>query len=128
MKAPARALLVKADRATRAAERLMQDDGDLDFAAGRASYAMYYAAQAGLHETGRTFSKHSRVHGAFGELFAKSGTLDPRFHRYLLDAFAKRLDADYGIQITLRGDEVRILIEQAVEFVAAIRGYLAREG
>ncbi len=53
-------LLEKARRAIQAAETLLQH-GDADFAAGRAYYAMFYAAEALLNEKGF----HSRKHGTF---------------------------------------------------------------
>ena len=36
------------------------------FAASRAYYAMFYAAEALLQSRGLAFSKHSAVHAAFG--------------------------------------------------------------
>ena len=78
--------LNKAARAIRAAETLLRE-GDADFAAGRAYYAMFYAAEALLFERGLQSRKHGAVHGAFGEHLVRPGTLDARFHRWLLDAF-----------------------------------------
>jgi uncharacterized protein (UPF0332 family) len=124
MKPQTKALLAKAERALRAAGRLM-DDGDVDFAAGRAYYGMFYAAEALLFERGLTFSKHAGVHAAFGEHFAKPAVLAPKFHRYLLDAFAKRLQGDYGFQASLTHDDVEQLIRQAEEFLQAAQGFLA---
>ncbi len=51
MKSESRLLLNKAERAIRAAEALVQAD-ESDFAAGRAYYAMLYAAEALLFERG----------------------------------------------------------------------------
>jgi uncharacterized protein (UPF0332 family) len=90
-----RKLLEKAVDAIEAAEILV-DNGKSDVAAGRAYYAMFYVAEALLSEKGLTFSKHSGVHAAFGETFAKTKEMDPKFHRWLLDAFDKRLAGDYG--------------------------------
>jgi uncharacterized protein (UPF0332 family) len=73
-------LLDKASRAIRAAAALLRD-GDVDFAAARAYYAMLYAAEALLNERNVRFRKHGGVHGAFGEHFVKSGLFDPKFHR-----------------------------------------------
>lgn len=85
MKATSEKLLEKAVRAIRAAEILLRE-GDLDSAAGRSYYAMFYVAEALLFEKGLQFRKHSGVHSAFGEHFAKSGLLDSKFHRWLLNA------------------------------------------
>lgn len=43
---------------------------------------------------GLRFRKHGSVHGAFGREFVKTGLLDAKYHRWLLDAFDKRLQAD----------------------------------
>jgi uncharacterized protein (UPF0332 family) len=125
MKAQSESLLRKADRALRVARRL-RNDGDLDFAAGRAYYAMFYTAEALLFERGLSFSKHAGVHAAFGEHLAKPGVLDPKFHRYLLDAFAVRLQADYGFDATPTADQVDSLIVQAEEFLHAAQDLLGR--
>ncbi len=127
MRPESQALLTKAERALRVAERLLKD-GDLDFAAGRAYYAMFYAAEALLFEDGLTFSKHSGVHAAFGEHFAKVGRLDAKFHRYLLDAFAKRLQADYGLETALTSAEVEKLVAHGHEFLNAAQAFLTHAG
>ena len=116
-------LLDKAERAIRAAETLL-DQSDADFAAGRAYYAMFYVAEALLNERGLGFSKHSAVHAAFGEQFAKTGQLDPKFHRWLLDAFDKRLEGDYGTDIKLLAQDVMAMITQAREFLQQARVHL----
>lgn len=123
MKAQCRALPVKAERAIDAARRLKRD-GDVDFAAGRAYYAMFYVSEALLFDRGLTFRKHAGVHSAFGEHFAKPGTLDPRFHRYLLDAFDKRLQADYGFEAVLDAEDIDAMIAHAEEFLAAARALM----
>lgn len=70
-----RKLLEKASRAIRAAETLLRE-GDSDFAAGRAYYAMFYTASALLVARGLRFRKHSGVHAAYGAEFAKTAELD----------------------------------------------------
>jgi len=57
------------------------DAGDLEFAAGRAYYAMFHVAQALLREKGFHYRKHAGVHAAYGEHFAKTGVLDRKYHR-----------------------------------------------
>lgn len=116
-------LLNKADRAIHAAERLL-GEGDLDFAASRAYYAMFYATEALFSEKGLRFRKHGGVHAAFGEHFIKSGLFDQKYHQWLLDAFDKRLQSDYGVEIIITSEEVTRTIEQARSFVQQSRGYL----
>ena len=120
MKEESRKRLEKASRAVRAAESLLAA-GDAEFAAGRAYYAMFYVAEALLNEKGLRFRKHGGVQAAFGKHFAKTGELDPKFHRWLLDAFDERIQGDYGIETSVTDDEVRRLIDRAVEFLEQAR-------
>ena len=124
MKETSEKLLEKASRAVRAAEILLQE-GDLDSAAGRTYYAMFYVAEALLFEKGLQFRKHSGVHSAFGEHFAKAGLLDSKFHRWLLNASDKRIQADYGVDAVLSGDDVEVVLVQAREFLGEARRLLS---
>ncbi len=125
MKEASARFLDKPARAVRAAERLL-DGGDVEFAAGRAYYAMFYVAQALLHQKGLRFRKHGGVHGAFGEHFVKTGDLDPKYHRWLLEAFGKRITGDYGVESFIGSDEVSEMIRQAREFLEEGRRSLGR--
>jgi uncharacterized protein (UPF0332 family) len=116
-------LLDKASRAIHAATTLLRE-GDADFAAGRAYYAMFYTAEALLNEKNLRFRKHASVHGAFGKHFASTDELDRKFHRWLLDAFDKRLQGDYGVDGVISADVVAQMIEQAREFLDTAKRYL----
>ena len=52
------ALLEKAKRSQKAAAKLLRD-GDIDFAASRAYYSLFYIASALLLSRGLSFSSHS---------------------------------------------------------------------
>jgi uncharacterized protein (UPF0332 family) len=123
MKPESEKLLVKAGRALHAAELLLSD-GAADFAAGRAYYAMFYAAEAALADTEQQFRKHSGVHAAFGEHLARTGLLDPKFHRWLLNAFDKRILGDYSYEMDVDDAAAREMIGQAREFVSAVETFL----
>jgi uncharacterized protein (UPF0332 family) len=127
VKAEATSLLEKAARAIQAAEALLAR-GDADFAVGRSYYAMFYTATALLLEEGVSASKHSTVHALFGERFAKTGRLDRKFHRWLLDAFDKRLESDYGFGAMVAPSQAAMLIEQARGFLGEARRFLGLEG
>ena len=120
MKESTRRFLEKSDRAIASASRLL-DDGDAEFAVGRAYYAMFYAAEALLDHHGLHFRKHAGVHSALGEHFAKTGKLELRFHRWLIAAFNKRIIGDYGVEADITSDEVRIMVAQAKEFLLEAR-------
>lgn len=126
MKEEARKFLDKASRTLQAAELLLRE-GDAESAAGRCYYAMLHAAQALLRERDLRYRKHSAVHSAFGEHFAKPAHLDPKFHRWLLDAFDERLRGDYDIDISFDIAAVRKRIEQAREFIQVVGETLTRK-
>jgi len=58
-------MIRKADKSLAGAHVLLEE-GFYGFAASRAYYAMFYAAEALLQSRGLAFSKHSAVHAAFG--------------------------------------------------------------
>jgi uncharacterized protein (UPF0332 family) len=117
----------KAARALASAD-LLARDGDHETAVARAYYAMFYAASALLHEKGLRFRKHGGVHGAFGEHFVKTGLLDAKYHRWLLEAFNRRIAADYDAEPILMEPDARVAIPQAREFVDAARQYIEEHG
>ena len=118
------ALLQKA-RDSRQAAALLAGASFREFAAARTYYAMFYAAQALLLERGLSFSSHSAVIAAFGREFAKTGTLDPQLHRYLLDAQDLRNVGDYGIERPISAAQVAEIFARADEFITATEQFLA---
>lgn len=120
-----RRLLDKAGRALRAAETLLRA-GDAEYAAGRAYYAMLHTAQALLRHKDLRYRKHGGVHAAFGEHFAKPGVLDPKYHRWLLDAFDARLRGDYDLDAVFDEESVAATVQQAREFLETARRYLEK--
>ncbi len=123
MKKESGKLIQKAERALRAAEILI-GAGDAEFAAGRAYYAMLHAAQALLREKDLRYRKHAGVHSSYGKYFAKTGVLDPKYHRWLLTAFNTRLEGDYDFDAGIDFETVDTIIEQAREFRQAARQWL----
>lgn len=110
-------LIEKAKRSLQAAQLLLAN-GSPEFAASRAYYAMFYLASAFLLGKGLKFTKHGSLIAAFGQHFAKSGEVDAKFHRYLVDAQDDRLIGDYTAKSVLSETEVATMISQAEEFVA----------
>ncbi len=125
MKSRTARLLVKGERALASARALAQV-GDSEGAVSRAYYAMFHAAVALCHEHGLVFGKHSAVHAAFGKHFAKTGELDVKYHRWLLDAFDRRALADYSVDEAMPAAEIEMSIARAAEFLGAVRERLSR--
>ncbi len=126
MKEGSRHLLNRAGRAIEASETLLEN-GYPEFATGRAYYAMFYIAEALLNEKELRFSKHGGVHGAFGEHYVKTGLFDGKYHRWLLDAFDRRIEGDYAEEVVVLDQDAEELIAQAKEFLQETERFLARE-
>ncbi|MEW6404412.1 MAG: HEPN domain-containing protein [Chloroflexota bacterium] len=88
---------------------------------------MFYVAEALLNEKEMQFGKHSAVHAAYGEHFAKTKALNPKFHRWLINASDKRLIADYGVESGIEEDIAINMIHQAREFLEAAQAYLEKQ-
>ena len=97
-----------------------------DIASSRIYYAMFYAAEALLLSAGREFSSHGALHAAFGEYFVKTGRIDSKYHRYLIDAFRERQVADYDAPAKVSKKNAETLIRQAKEFSEVIKNLMTR--
>jgi uncharacterized protein (UPF0332 family) len=117
------ALLQKVARYLRSAELLVRD-GDLDSAASRLYYAMLYLAETLLDTRGIRLSSHQALISAYGQQFAKTGELDPRFHRALITAFNRRRLGDYLAPSGLTVVDIEDMRADAEDFLAATKRYL----
>ena len=109
------------------ASEVLLNIGKIDVAAGRAYYSMMHTAEALLFEVkDLSLNKHGDIHAAYGLHFAKTKTLDPKFHRWLLDAFDQRIIGDYDVSSGLDKDTVSEMIDQAREFLQAAQMYLGK--
>jgi uncharacterized protein (UPF0332 family) len=50
--------------------------------------------------------------------------LDPKFHRWLLDAFDQRIEGDFGVEIVAIPQDALELINQAKEFLQTAKSFL----
>jgi uncharacterized protein (UPF0332 family) len=123
MKPEVQALLKKAHAS---APRLLSDRSYWDFAASRAYYGMFYAAEALLLEKGLSFYSHSAVIAAFGKEFAKTSALDQKFHRNLLDGQDLRNAGDYDVGAPVTEAQAKDVIAWANELIAAAEAQLKK--
>ena len=105
---------------------LLLNDDYVDFAASRAYYAMFYAIEALLLSRDLSFSKHSAVISAFGKEFIKTGLLNVRFHRSVMDAFDIRNAGDYGSMHAVSEEKAREIIAEAGELLEAAQALILR--
>ena len=110
-------LLHEARDSISAARSLLQI-GYPKYAASRAYYAMFYAAQALLEGEGLSFSKHSAVIAAFGREFVQTGRVPAEFHRFLRDGQDLRYLGDYGPRGSVEPDQASEQIDRAERLLA----------
>jgi len=70
---------------------------------------------------GQSYSSHSAVISAFGREFAKTGRLDSKYHRWLIDAQDLRNIGDYGVdsQGQVPKEYAETACDWAVQFIEA---------
>jgi len=116
-------LLEKADHALEVAESLYKQGYTQD-AASRIYYAIFYAAQALLKSEDIEVVKHSAVESALGYYFAKTGRIDPKYHRMLIHARKVREIVDYEIQEEIVEPTAALRLEDGKEFVAKMKSII----
>ncbi len=117
--------LIKLAEESHDAARGLIGMGHPRFSAAQSYYTMFYLAQAMLLTKGLTFSSHSAVIAAYGKEFAKTGLLDSKFHRYMIDAQERREVGHYGDeQEEVTTAQAMKSFKWAEEFIQAVKNYL----
>ncbi len=91
-----RQLFARAVDAIEAAE-ILATNGKIDFAAGRAYYAMFYTAEALLNEKGSQFGKQWKCHCRLRTAICKNERIGSKVS--LLAAHVVRPKADRGLRL-----------------------------
>ena len=123
MKKEVQRLLEKADHALEVAASLYREGFSQD-GASKVYYAMFYAAQALLKAEDIDVVKHSAVESALGYYFAKTGRIDPKYHRMLINARKVREIVDYDIQEEIVEPAALLKLEEAREFVGVMKAMI----
>lgn len=90
-------------------------------AVGRSYYAMFHAASALL--SGKDIQRHSHqgLISAFGQFFVKPGLIEPKFHKYITEAFDLRQESDYQPLVEVTEPQAGKMLDRAKEFVDICR-------
>lgn len=88
---------------------------------GRAYYAMFHAATAALLAKEIERTSHHAIISAFGEFIVKTGLMDEKFHKYIIEAFTLRNDCDYLAPFEPDKSQAETTLQRAEEFVDACR-------
>lgn len=118
------ALFARARRYIESAGLLLQSE-DYESAVSRVYYAMFYAVEALLLASGRTYSSHKAVISAFNQDYIKSDILPREMGKQLSTAFQKRQLGDYEYTFVITREEAAELTEIGTEFIDRILAHIA---
>ena len=116
-------LVKKGERGLRTAKKLLKD-GDSDFCASRAYYAMLHVTEALLLTKNIASSKHSGVLMLLYEHFVKPGLLEKTFHQDLHEAFELRQQGDYWSDSGITVDMAEEILQKAEKYISVLKGLL----
>ncbi|MDQ7826156.1 MAG: HEPN domain-containing protein [Candidatus Eremiobacteraeota bacterium] len=123
MKDEIQRLIAKSEQAIDAAECLLKNGFSSD-AASKIYYSMFYAAKAILLSAHIEVTKHSAVESAFGYSLVKTGRIEAKYHRMLIDARKIRETADYDIQEEIIEPQATLKVEDGKAFLNEIKRIL----
>jgi len=107
--------------------KVLLDKKFFGFSAAQSYYTMFYLVEALLLSKELKFSSHSATIATFGKEFAKTKLLDPKFHRYLIDAQDRREVGHYGnASEAVTPEDALESYQWADEFIQVIKEYLSK--
>jgi len=112
--------LIRADDCIKDAELLIAAHRPLA-AVGRSYYAMFHAVTAALLGKDIKRQSHQGLISAFGQFFVKTGLVEPKFHKYITEAFDLRQESDYQPLAEVSEQQAGKVLERAKEFVELCR-------
>lgn len=95
--------------------------GRLSFSVNRIYYTCFYAISAVLLQEGFRFKKHSGVRAAFHKHFVKPGLVSREHGLFYDEIFEARQRGDYIELVSFEKEQVENWLQQARDFVEAIK-------
>lgn len=87
-------------------------------------YACFYSLTAVLLKEGHSFKKHTAVKAALHRELIKTGIMEPNWGKFYNKIFDSRHEGDYQPLRFFEDEEVRLLLEQGVGFLAQMKNFL----
>ena len=112
--------LRKSQHAIKVSEDLLGKGYSSD-AMSKIYYALFYASQALLKSASINVIKHSAVESAIGFHFVKTGKMDVKYHRILIDARKLREVADYDLHETILRTQTLDKIAETKMFLKVVK-------
>ncbi len=106
--------------------RLLLDAGKYKDSIGRSYYAIFASVRALLALDEVDFSKHAGVISYFQREYIKSRQIDPKYSKYLGQAFQIRNNADYQDFFVVSAADAKEQYDNAVDFLNMIKSFIAK--
>jgi hypothetical protein len=100
--------------------RELFDKGYKDISVSRLYYSVFYAIEALLLKENKHFKKHSGVISYFGKEYSKKGRISPEFHRFVINLFELRENADYEPVFDVEDKELLKFFDNADDLISLI--------
>ena len=101
--------------------KLFIENGFWNGAISRLYYACFYAVGALLLKNGVTTTTHAGSRQKFGQLFILTGLISKEMGKVYKDLFDMRQKGDYDDFFDFNKEQVLILLQPAIDFVAEVR-------
>jgi uncharacterized protein (UPF0332 family) len=123
---PSELAYYRLDQAARCLQTAERSIGVNDFedAANRSYYCIFHAMRAVLALDRLDFKKHSGVISKFLEKYIKTGIFPVKYSDAIKNAFEIRNDTDYEDFYTVSKSDVATQVENAREFLTAVKEYI----
>ena len=117
----------RGEKALKAAQLLLEN-GLYEDAISRAYYATFHLAKAALLSQGVRTSSHKGVLSMFGLHLIEEKLLSVDLAKILAKEKEEREVGDYDVLIDIDRERATLRIQQAREFVAAVKSFLSNAG
>lgn len=107
--------------------QLLLENSAWEDAASRAYYAAFHAISALLFASGKSYSSHAQLIGAFNRDFVKTQVFQRDFTAILTRLFEDRQSGDHDVFAAITEQEARRDVDDAQRIVESIQQYLANE-
>ena len=104
--------------------RILLNQKYFEDAVSRAYYAAFHAAQAVLFSEGIKARTHSGTVNQFGLLLVKTGKVEAKYGKFLSNLREDREVGDYEVFTPIEEQDAVNALNEAEEFVRAMRDYL----
>ncbi|MDR0307348.1 MAG: HEPN domain-containing protein [Chitinispirillales bacterium] len=96
-------------------------------AANRSYYCIFHSMRAVLAFERFDSKRHSGIISAFRQRYINTGTFPVKYSDIIIDAFEIRVESDYKDFYIVSKDEVSTQIENAREFLTAVKEYITAQ-